>query len=368
MMLYSGPLLAVGTGVESKPPARPVNPAEAQAFAEQLDYVINTVVDNYIRQVLQENLAAAALEGLYEAARIPVPRSLKTDVHQAIRDQKLPALIAQIRNSLGNQESLKGYQGLLVSLRAMSRLLDPYSGLASGEDLLRNRPISHQGIVVYVGLEWIKNLGGGPLRIKAVAPGGPAQKAGIRPGDQITHINGKPAEQATAIQILLRANLGQPILAVENRGNSVELTLRRPGTKIPRRVALEPQAFRPESVLGVIRRADNSWDFLVNRENKIAQVRISSFSYGTTEELGKVLGSLQAEGLRGLILESKRTDDWEVLPDPGFECRISPDLDRQLREWWLWQTLRPGTPREALPLDDPVGDPQRQAVIQFLVK
>src|SRR5262249_5897190 len=56
--------------------------------------------------------------------------------------------------------------------------------------------------------------------------------------------------------------------------------------------------------------------------------------------------------------DSKASDDWGVRPDSNLEFRVSPDLSKQLREWWLWQTLRPGSSREVLPLDEPMADPQ----------
>jgi carboxyl-terminal processing protease len=66
--------------------------------------------------------------------------------------------------------------------------------------------------------------------------------------------------------------------------------------------------------------------------------------------------------------DSGRIDEWGVLPDPKLEFRISADADRQLREWYLWQTLRPGPSKEVLPLDDPAADPQRQAAWKALVE
>src|SRR5262249_5673621 len=50
--------------------------------------------------------------------------------------------------------------------------------------------------------------------------------------------------------------------------------------------------------------------------------------------------------------DSKPGDDWGVRPEPKLEFRASAELNRQLREWWELQTLRPGSSREALPLDD----------------
>jgi carboxyl-terminal processing protease len=66
--------------------------------------------------------------------------------------------------------------------------------------------------------------------------------------------------------------------------------------------------------------------------------------------------------------ESVPADDWGVRPDEGLEFRISPDLNRELKEWWLLQTLRPGGSKERLPLDDPDLDTQRQAALEVLLK
>src|SRR5262249_31068689 len=64
--------------------------------------------------------------------------------------------------------------------------------------------------------------------------------------------------------------------------------------------------------------------------------------------------------------ESKPSDDWGVRPDEGLERRASPELNRQLRERWLDQTLRPGPSNRRLPLDDPDADPQRRAGVEAL--
>jgi carboxyl-terminal processing protease len=66
--------------------------------------------------------------------------------------------------------------------------------------------------------------------------------------------------------------------------------------------------------------------------------------------------------------DSKTRDDWGVRPDDRLEYRISADMDRQLREWWQLQSIRPGSSREILPLDDPSADPPRQAALEALLK
>jgi hypothetical protein len=64
--------------------------------------------------------------------------------------------------------------------------------------------------------------------------------------------------------------------------------------------------------------------------------------------------------------ESKPEDDWGVQPSPDCEFRISTDLNRQLRQWWLLHSLRPGTSLERLPLDDPRADTPREVALQTL--
>jgi carboxyl-terminal processing protease len=65
--------------------------------------------------------------------------------------------------------------------------------------------------------------------------------------------------------------------------------------------------------------------------------------------------------------ESKLSDDWGVRPDERLELRVSAELNRQLKEWWLQQTLRPGRSREVLPLDDPLADPVRFVAVKVLL-
>src|SRR4051812_3295557 len=91
-LLWLGLTLAAGVALASPgPPAAPApapadrqaQRAEARRFASQLVGVIDKVVDHYVRPVTREELAHAALAGLYQAARRPVPRDLRGRVRQA---------------------------------------------------------------------------------------------------------------------------------------------------------------------------------------------------------------------------------------------------------------------------------------------
>jgi C-terminal peptidase prc len=64
--------------------------------------------------------------------------------------------------------------------------------------------------------------------------------------------------------------------------------------------------------------------------------------------------------------DSKWSDDWGVRPDDGRELPLTAEAGRRLKDWYTTQTLRPNGDAEALPLDDPENDPQRQAAVQML--
>jgi carboxyl-terminal processing protease len=71
---------------------------------------------------------------------------------------------------------------------------------------------------------------------------------------------------------------------------------------------LEWRHFRVESVFGVTRYDDNSWNYWLDSDRKIAYVRLgnltgSNEAVGTPEELSDIVRALREDGLRGLILD-----------------------------------------------------------------
>jgi C-terminal peptidase prc len=495
MMLCCTSLPAAGPRPGGKSAALTFDPIEAQNYAQAVNQTINIIVTNYVRQVSPADLTRAALVGLYEAARAPVPRSLADDVKKAEVEADRMELLARTRQRLGERAGLRGTDAALVSIRGMLKTLDPYSALVPSADLRRLRTeLPDPG----VGLELVDNLGAGPVRIGSVAPGSPAQRAGLRPGDQILEVDGRSTQGMPTALVLSLVNgtrvreRVRAAVPTEEVSGTVRLAVRRTGEKTPRKITIERVPYKTETVWGVTRGPGNGWDFWLDRRQKIAQVRLGSLEAQTAVTLAEVLRDLHGQGLRGLVLDlrwcpggyldeatsiaglflkentlvatikyrtGRRTneeylargdehfsdfpvvvlvngetmggaeliaaslqdhgravvagqrtlgkasvqstntdlpiglslklttgtflrpsgknlhrfpdstprDDWGVLPDPKYEFRVSPDLGARLKEWWLWQTLRPGSSNEALPLDDPTADPQRQEAVKALV-
>jgi C-terminal processing protease CtpA/Prc len=502
-----------------------VNDGAAQLFAQQLSEVIELISEKYVQPVSRADLAVAAVRGLYEAAGVPLPPRLPAEVRKAAGTiYDLHQILVRVRTEVSKPDHLGDPRAIRVSMQGMMRVLDPYCAVLTAEQAARTRGMSRtQGI----GLELAENTTPGPLVIQTVHPGGPAQRAGLRPGDQITHVDGRPITNEVYGPTSLQFQSGQvKVRVVRPRQKGLGATpLRSPD------VILRAEAYRPETVLGVSRSPeDNSWDYFLDREHGIAQVRLAGLDLDTPKELVDVLDRLVKANLRGLILDlrwcpggflepsrdvadvflgdcnlghlvhpapgnlvamadlflanhygnatveyrggkvdthprrtpgrfvgfpivvlvnaetsggaelvaavlqdnyrariagqrtrgkgtvqsmldlshsrpglgpgetlglqrpipdtilklsegvlvrpsrknmnrfssSRLTDDWGVRPDPGLEFRMSPSLSNQLKEWWIWQTLRPGSSDVALPLDDPEVDPLRQAMLRRL--
>ena len=267
----------------------PVPTAEAEWFAQSLYDIVDQVSRLYIRAdqpdapdaVSENELCEAALEGLYEAAGLPIPGSLAARVRSAQQPVELRALIRSTRLALGNREVLRYSGALRVAMLAMTRALDDASTVVPGQDVARS---GYNEVNQGLGLE--VSLDGRPVTIRTVLPGGPAQRAGLSPGDRILRINGLDPESAA------RAIAGRVVLTVQ-RGSAGE----------QRTVALDARTFRPETVLGVARNSDNVWEYWVDRESRIAHVRIASLAQGTADELAAALGQLRECGLSALVLD-----------------------------------------------------------------
>lgn len=125
--------------------------------------------------------------------------------------------------------------------------------------------------------------------------GTPAYEAGILAGDIIVKIDGKTTEN-------LNVNDAVDLIQGEP-GQEITLTVLHEGTKEPVDVKMVRAEIQVQSVLGDTRKADNEWDFILDKQNKIGYVRLAAFNETTASELRKVIEQLQKDGSRGLILD-----------------------------------------------------------------
>jgi C-terminal peptidase prc len=311
VLILATPVWAVNPG--EAPRSTPQLRAQAQAYANQIVQFTDYVVAHYYQPITHATLLKAALAGLYEAEREPLPAGLRDDLVGAKSASDRVRIVAAARERLGNADAIQGQKGLTLSVQALSRALDPYSGVPGPHDRRSfgadgyfglGLELESEGSPAQMPLMELDRMpqppGGthrGPVRIVDVLPGGPAQRAGVHPGDLITQIDGQDLSGSEAPTLLQRLTLS------EFATGKVALTLRRGGGTEPIRLDLSPELFMPENVFGVNRKPDNSWNFLIDAKNQIGYVRLGFIDLGAPEEMRAALTDLQAAKVRGLILD-----------------------------------------------------------------
>ena len=139
----------------------------------------------------------------------------------------------------------------------------------------------------------------GQLMVISPMVGTPAYEAGVLAGDLILKIDGKSTENlrlSEAVDLIQ----GEP-------GQKVTLTVLHDGTKDPVDIDIVRGEIQVQAVLGDKRKADDpkEWEYFIDKENRIAYVRLTAFSETCAQELRDTLAQLQKEGLRGLVLDMR---------------------------------------------------------------
>lgn len=183
---------------------------------------------------------------------------------------------------------------LASALEGMLEKLDVYSTYYSAEDWKQFRRV-FEGNFTGIGIQVEVDRAGEGLRVLAPLVGTPAYEAGILAGDLILQVD----DQSTA-----GISMDKAIELLQGRpGTTIKLQLRRAGSNDLKTVEVTRQVIEQESVLGVDRKADDSWNFMIDPEAKLGYIRISNFYQNTPADLVTALGQLQRDGMKGLILD-----------------------------------------------------------------
>ncbi len=174
--------------------------------------------------------------------------------------------------------------------------LDPHSAYINPKEYKQFKKTS-QGKFGGVGIQIATDRQTGQIAVISPMVGTPAYDAGVMAGDLIMKIDGKSTETM---------RLSEAVEMIQGEPNTeVTLTVLHESSKEPVDLKMKRAEIEVQSVMGDLRKADNpkEWDYMIDKENKIAYIRLVTFSETATKELTAAIQSCQKEKLRGLILD-----------------------------------------------------------------
>jgi C-terminal peptidase prc len=282
----------------------------AREFARTVIAATRILDREYVKEINQGELVAWAVQGVYRRLDEKVPDEIKKRlaVAKALSEDDLLKLLTEVRERLGKREDLDKHKDIDHALQRMLAHLDPYTTYIDPETLARFEQ-EIKGQFSGVGMQIRKDAATDLLQVVTPIKGSPAYKGGVLAGDLITTVvrdvdsDGLRLDKTEVLSTkgvplpdLVKKILGKP-------GTKVKLIIRREGEKDPVEVKLEREVIEVESVFGFRRNKDDGWDYLIDRPNKIAYVRLHSFQQKTAADLSAVLDDLERQGVRGLVLD-----------------------------------------------------------------
>jgi C-terminal peptidase prc len=285
---------------------------KAGEYAVAVTQASRVIRKGYVQETNQGQLIQSAVKGLYEHLDEPVPQKVKDDLAKVkgMKEVDLMKLLTDARKHLGSREDLSDGKDVTYSLHAMMGKLDRHTDYIDPETVRRletDTTGEFTGIGVLIRANESKNM----LQVVTPIRGSPAYKAKIYAGDIITHIvkevdaNGKPLPKVEKLSTkgMTTEDAVKNILGKE--GTKVKLIVEREGVERPLEFNLLRGHVEVETVLGSKRKAeDDSWDFVIDPDNRICYVRLTQFSTHTARDLRKAMEKLAKEGgIKGFILD-----------------------------------------------------------------
>jgi carboxyl-terminal processing protease len=170
--------------------------------------------------------------------------------------------------------------------------LDPYTVLVWPRDVSE---FEQQMTNEFPGIGVEISRQNGQLTIGSLLPDTPAYSSGLDVGDVIEKIDGMPTKDV-------------PLSCVVSRikgpaGTKVTLTISRNGKDKTRDITLTRAKIVVPTLMGLQRTGEGKWLRMIDEQNKIGYVRLTSFAETTASDTEAALKSLESAGMRGLILD-----------------------------------------------------------------
>ncbi len=179
-----------------------------------------------------------------------------------------------------------------AAIHGVLEKLDPYSNYI-GPSEINSFKTSVENQFGGIGIQITSDSS--QLKVLSPLVGSPAYRAGMQAGDIIIDINGKNTE-GLLIDDAIKLLKGEV-------GSSVKLTVMHPRGGGKETVKIKREMIHIETVMGDRRKDDDSWNFMLEGDQKIGYIRVTAFSRETSHDLEEALKELRDQHVRGLILD-----------------------------------------------------------------
>jgi C-terminal peptidase prc len=312
----------------------------AEAFARRTLFGLETIRRSYVRELQLGELTNWAIKGLYQALEVSLPAELNSQLQgvESAAPDGLANLLADAREQLGRREDLERNKDVDIAMKTAMFNLDPYSMYIDHEQIaqMQSRLMGQfTGIGIHVRRDMVRD----GLVVISPIKDSPAYQAGVRTGDLITEIirdvdsNGKEIKppEVTSTKGMKSDEAVEKILGLP--GTKVRIKVAREGIEKPLEFELLRSQIDVETVLGVKRQKDDSWDFMIDPAKHIAYIRLTEFAPRSYEGLEEAMKRLSGQDIRGLVLDLRF--------NPGGLLTAAVQISNMFIEDGLIVTIKP---------------------------
>lgn len=189
-------------------------------------------------------------------------------------------------------EEVDGKDLVRGAIQGMLEGLDRYSTYFGPDDIAElKRATTGSFGGIGIGIDML----GGWLTVISPLEDTPAFRAGVLAGDRIIKIDGETTEKLSLLDAIKKLT--------GKAGTQVEITVVHDHNRKRENIKLTRDIIKIISVKGWRRNRDNGWSYMIDPEEKIGYIRMTKFTPDTAGAMDEAIKQLQAQGMRGVILD-----------------------------------------------------------------
>ncbi len=240
---------------------------------------------------VQRNLSLV-LAGIMIAVVAAMGLAVANDIGEdTYRGQRLLSDVSNLirRHYVTETEDTKMYENAIQGMLQGQDRFSAYIPPEEVADFQKAVEGKFGGIGIVIGEE------GGWLSVISPIEDGPSYRAGVMAGDRIVEINGKTTEGMSMKQAVDTLT-GKP-------GTEVSFTVIHMTTLKRETFTITREEIHIKTVKGPRRDDDGVWQYIIDEENGIAYIRLTSFTNDTVADLTAALDEAKKQGMKSLVLD-----------------------------------------------------------------